>query len=90
MDAYLPARSEGWVGLVAAEHRAAERLIPGVRVHVLPIAGVWNLLTQPVNSAFALFTVVVIFKGIASGQREVLSMMVNRWVTPLDAGSGPT
>jgi hypothetical protein len=30
--------------------------------------------------------VVVEFKGIASGQREVLSMMVNRWVKPLDAG----
>jgi hypothetical protein len=26
----------------------------------------------------------------SDGQQEVLSMMVNRWVKPLDAGRGPT
>ncbi len=37
-----------------------------------------NRLTHPWNNAFAQSTVVVAAIGIASGQREVLSMMVNR------------
>ncbi len=53
-------------------------------------AGTPNLATQSAKSALAQSTVVVEFKGIASGQREVLSMMVKRWVKPLDAWRGPT
>ncbi len=41
-------------------------------------AGTPNLLTHPRNNAFAQSTVVVAAIGITSGQREVLSMMVNR------------
>jgi hypothetical protein len=33
---------------------------------------------------------VVLFKGIASGQRDVLSIIVNRWVKPLEMGRGPS
>jgi len=68
-------------------HKAEVNWVP--RTAVMN-AGTPNMLTQPVNSSLAQSTVVMEFKGIASGQREVLSMMVNRWVKPLDAGSGPT
>jgi hypothetical protein len=49
-----------------------------------------KLLTHPCNEAFAQSTVVVAVMGMASGHQEVLSMMVNRWVKPFDAGRGPT
>ncbi len=44
--------------------------------------GMPNLLTYPCNKAFAQSTAVVAAIGIASGHREVLSMIVNRWKKP--------
>jgi hypothetical protein len=41
-------------------------------------AGTQNLLTHPWNRALAKFIVVEVAISIASGQREVLSMTVNR------------
>jgi hypothetical protein len=37
---------------------------------------------------FAQLTVVVAAMRIASGQREILSMKVNRWVKPFNEGRG--
>jgi hypothetical protein len=41
--------------------------------------GIPNLLTHPCNKTFAQSTAVVVAICMASGHREVLSMIVNRW-----------
>jgi hypothetical protein len=73
--------------LQRAAHRAEVNWAP--RSDVMT-AGTPNLATQPEKSALAQSRVVVEFNGMASGQREVLSIIVNRCVKPLDAGRGPT
>ena len=42
------------------------------------------------TNAWAQTTVVVSFRGIASGHREKRSTIVRRWVNPLEGGRGPT
>jgi hypothetical protein len=52
--------------------------------------GMPNRQTQLVNSALAQSAADVEARGIASGQREQRSTMVNRWGKPAEEGRGPT
>ena len=45
---------------------------------------------QPKMRALAQSSVVVELRGIASGQREVLSIIVKKYVNPAEGCSGPT
>jgi hypothetical protein len=53
-------------------------------------AGTPNLLTHPRNKALAQSTGVVAAMGMASSQRDALSIIVKKWVKPFDGGRGPT
>jgi hypothetical protein len=52
--------------------------------------GTPNRQTQPENNALAQSAADVEARGIASGQREQRSTMVNRYVKPPEEGRGPT
>ncbi len=54
------------------------------------IAGTPNLWIHPWRRAAAQSAAVVEASGSASGQRVVLSIMVNRYEKPEERGSGPT
>jgi hypothetical protein len=65
--------------MLSKQHRAAHREeVNWVPRSDVMTAGIPNLLTHPSNKAFAQYTVEVAAIGIASGQQEVLSMIVNR------------
>jgi hypothetical protein len=66
-------------------------------VNWAPLSGLWcdncrdaKSARPPRKRAFVQSTVLVAAIGMASGQQEVLFMIVNRWVKPFDAGRGPT
>jgi hypothetical protein len=54
------------------------------------ISGTPNRWIQPCRRAAAQSAAVTDVSGIASGQRVVLSMTVNRYENPEERGSGPT
>jgi len=54
------------------------------------ISGTPNLWIQPWRRAAAQSAAVVEVRGIASGQRVVLSTTVNRYENPEERGRGPT
>jgi hypothetical protein len=54
------------------------------------IAGTPRREIQPANRALAQSAAVMEESGIAYGRRYVLSITVNRYVWPLEGGSGPT
>jgi hypothetical protein len=73
------------------EQRAAQR----DEVNCGPLSevihdGTPNRQTQPANSALAQSAADVLARGIASGQREQRSTMVNRYVKPPEEGRGLT
>jgi hypothetical protein len=54
------------------------------------ISGTPNLWIHPWRRAAAQSAAVVVVSGIASGQRVVLSITVNRYEKPEERGRGPT
>jgi hypothetical protein len=54
------------------------------------VSGTPNLWIHPWRRAAAQSAAVTEVSGIASGQRVVLSMTVNRYENPEERGSGPT
>jgi hypothetical protein len=54
------------------------------------VSGTPNLWIHPWRRAAAQSAAVTDVSGIASGQRVVLSMTVNRYENPEERGSGPT
>ncbi len=87
----------GWYAVVWAcwmlsrLHRAAHReeMNWGLQSDVMT-AGTPNLLTIPETKHLRSQLLWWRRWGMASGQQEVLFMIVNRWVKPFDEGRGPT
>jgi hypothetical protein len=67
-------------------HREEVNLVPQNDVMT---AGMPNLLPHPLTRHLLSLHVVVAVVGIASGHRDVLSTIMNRWVNPWKAGRRP-
>ncbi len=81
-----------WVGEML---RREQRLAHNEEVNCGPLSlvmmsGTQNLDIHPRRRAAAQSVAVVDVRGIASGQRVILSMTVNRYENPEERGRGPT